>query len=55
VPDLSDDQLARRLRTGDPAVLGRLHQGQLLLDPRTVFADQETALVEAVAWAVRST
>ena len=40
--------LARRLRAGEPAVLGRLQGGKLLLDVRTVFAEQEAALVEAV-------
>jgi L-seryl-tRNA(Ser) seleniumtransferase len=29
------DELARRLRTGDPAVVGRIGEGRLLLDPRT--------------------
>src|SRR5205807_1860486 len=34
---VSDAELARRLRTGDPAVVGRLQGGKLLLDVRTVF------------------
>ncbi len=45
---LGDEALAQRLRTGTPAVLGRLEDGKMLLDVRTVFADQEDALVEAV-------
>jgi L-seryl-tRNA(Ser) seleniumtransferase len=44
----SDAELARRLRLGTPAVLGRLHDGRLVLDVRTLFAEQEAALVEAV-------
>jgi L-seryl-tRNA(Ser) seleniumtransferase len=48
VAGLSDEELARRLRTGEPAVLGRLHQGKLLLDPLTVFPEQEAELIEAV-------
>jgi L-seryl-tRNA(Ser) seleniumtransferase len=48
VQGLKDEELARRLRTGEPAVLGRLHQGQLLLDLRTVFPEQEAELIEAV-------
>ena len=44
----SDEQLAERLRTGTPAVLGRVQGGKLLLDPRTVFAEQEAELVAAV-------
>jgi L-seryl-tRNA(Ser) seleniumtransferase len=44
----SDAELARRLRLGAPAVLGRLRDGRLVLDVRTVFPEQEAALVEAV-------
>jgi L-seryl-tRNA(Ser) seleniumtransferase len=44
----SDADLAQRLRLGTPAVLGRLRDGKLVLDVRTVFPDQEAALVEAV-------
>jgi L-seryl-tRNA(Ser) seleniumtransferase len=45
---VSDAELARRLRTGDLAVVGRLQGDKLLLDVRTVFPEQEAALVEAV-------
>jgi L-seryl-tRNA(Ser) seleniumtransferase len=45
---LGDAELAYRLRTGDPAVMGRLRDGKLVLDVRTVFPEQEAALVEAV-------
>ena len=45
---LSDADLAYRLRTGTPAVMGRLQGGKLLLDLRTVFAEQEEALAECV-------
>jgi L-seryl-tRNA(Ser) seleniumtransferase len=45
---VSDAELALRLRTGTPAVVGRLRDGKLVLDVRTVFAHQETELVEAV-------
>jgi L-seryl-tRNA(Ser) seleniumtransferase len=44
----SDAALAHRLRTGTPAVMGRLRDGRLVLDVRTVFPEQEAALVEAV-------
>jgi L-seryl-tRNA(Ser) seleniumtransferase len=49
---VSDAALAYRLRVGTPAVLGRLRDGKLVLDVRTVFAEQEEALVEAVRGAV---
>ncbi len=45
---VGEEELARRLRTGTPAVTGRLRDGRLLLDMRTVFASQEDALVEAL-------
>jgi L-seryl-tRNA(Ser) seleniumtransferase len=45
---VSDEELARRMRTGDPAVMGRLQDGKLLLDVRTVFVEQEAGLVKAV-------
>jgi L-seryl-tRNA(Ser) seleniumtransferase len=50
--EVSDRELARRLRLGTPAVMGRLRDGKLVLDVRTVFAQQEPALVEAVRLAV---
>jgi L-seryl-tRNA(Ser) seleniumtransferase len=52
VAGLSDAALARRLRTGTPAVMGRLRDGKLVLDVRTVFPHQEPALVEAMRAAV---
>jgi L-seryl-tRNA(Ser) seleniumtransferase len=41
-----DAALAEPLRLGDPAVLGRVREGRLLLDPRTL-ADDEVELVAA--------
>jgi L-seryl-tRNA(Ser) seleniumtransferase len=49
---ISDAELAQRLRTGSPAVMGRLRDGVLVLDLRTVFAEQEPALVEALRQAL---
>jgi L-seryl-tRNA(Ser) seleniumtransferase len=49
----SVEVLAHRLRTGDPAVLGRIYEGRLLLDVRTVLPGEEAALAQAVALAVR--
>jgi L-seryl-tRNA(Ser) seleniumtransferase len=42
------DALAARLRAGDPAVLGRIHRGRLLLDPRTL-SDEEAGAAGAAA------
>jgi L-seryl-tRNA(Ser) seleniumtransferase len=47
---LADDgERARRLRTGEPAVVGYLHEGRLLLDLRTVDPADDEALAAAVA------
>jgi L-seryl-tRNA(Ser) seleniumtransferase len=52
-PDaLGEDELARRLRLGNPAVMGRVRGGKLLLDVRTLFAHQEMPLLEAVRGAL---
>ncbi len=40
--------VAARLRLGDPAVVGRVHDGGLLLDLLTVPEDQDATLVAAV-------
>ena len=45
---VNEEELARRLRTGQPAVMGRLQGGKLLLDVRTIFVEQESALVKAI-------
>jgi L-seryl-tRNA(Ser) seleniumtransferase len=44
----SDDDLAHRLRTGEPAVMPRLRDEHLVLDVRTIFPSQEDELVAAI-------
>jgi L-seryl-tRNA(Ser) seleniumtransferase len=51
---LGDAELARRLRTGSPAVMARLRDGRVILDVRTVLPHHEAALVEAVRRALES-
>ena len=51
--DISVDTLASRLRLGTPAVAGRIQEGRLLLNPRTVFAAEEPQLVAALSTALR--
>jgi L-seryl-tRNA(Ser) seleniumtransferase len=51
--EIGDAELAQRLRTGTPAVVGRLRHGKVVFDARTIFPHQETPLVEAVARALR--
>ena len=46
--------LAARLRAGEPPVVGRIHEGRLLLDARTVLPDEDEGLMGAVAAAVRA-
>ncbi|MEO6197559.1 MAG: L-seryl-tRNA(Sec) selenium transferase, partial [Dehalococcoidia bacterium] len=38
---------AHRLRVGDPAIVARIDDGRLLLDPRTVDPPEDEALIEA--------
>jgi L-seryl-tRNA(Ser) seleniumtransferase len=45
--------LAARLRAGEPPVVGRIHEGRLLLDARTVLAGEDEAMLAAVAAAVK--
>jgi L-seryl-tRNA(Ser) seleniumtransferase len=42
---LSADELATRLRTSDPPVIARVDEGRVLLDLRTVFAEQDALIV----------
>ncbi|MFN7145994.1 MAG: L-seryl-tRNA(Sec) selenium transferase, partial [Myxococcota bacterium] len=51
LPDV--DALAARLRAGAPPVVGRVADGRLLLDPRTVLDGEDDALVAAVIAATR--
>jgi len=46
----SPDELAARLRAAEPPVVGRIHDGWLLLDPRTLADDE----LEPAAAAVRA-
>jgi L-seryl-tRNA(Ser) seleniumtransferase len=42
------EALAKRLRLGEPAIIGRIEDGRLLLDPRTVEPREDAALVLGV-------
>jgi len=44
----SPDELARRLRAGGPPVIGRIEDDLFLLDPRTVLAEEDGVLMEAI-------
>jgi L-seryl-tRNA(Ser) seleniumtransferase len=45
---LSADELASRLRASDPPIIARVEQGRVLLDLRTVFADQDEMIATAL-------
>lgn len=45
---LSADELAARLRASDPPIVARVEQGRVLLDLRTVFADQDSLIAAAL-------
>ena len=44
----SADELSAQLRASDPAIIARVEQGRVLLDLRTVFADQDLAIAAAL-------
>ncbi len=46
--DVGDHELARRLRTGEQAVVARVRDGKVVFDPRTIFPRQEASLLAAL-------
>ena len=48
------DLLAQRLRAGDPPVIARIHEGRLVLDPRTLTDAEIPTVVAAVIAATGS-
>jgi L-seryl-tRNA(Ser) seleniumtransferase len=49
---LSVDQLSMRLRRTNPPIIGRMHDDAFLLNPRTIRADEEAALIAAITTAL---
>jgi len=47
-------ELARRLRQGEPAIVARIEKDMLLLDPRTVLPEEDEALLQALQRALRA-
>jgi L-seryl-tRNA(Ser) seleniumtransferase len=47
--NFSADDLASRLRAADPPIVARVEDGRVLLDLRTVFPDQDPAIVQALS------
>ncbi len=52
--EMSEDDLARRLRGGDPPVVVRVKDERVWIDPRTLLPGEEELLVRAVLGAVGS-
>jgi L-seryl-tRNA(Ser) seleniumtransferase len=50
----SPDGLAARLRAGSPPLIGRIEDGRLLLDPRTLARDELELAADAVRRALRA-
>ncbi len=46
--DLGADELSSRLRASDPPIIVRVEEGRVLLDLRTVFADQDHLVADAL-------
>ncbi|HEX4282086.1 MAG TPA: L-seryl-tRNA(Sec) selenium transferase [Solirubrobacteraceae bacterium] len=53
--DADPEPLARALRGGDPPVIARIHDGRVLLDPRTLTDDEVPLVVRAVRGALDQT
>ena len=51
-PSVSADSFAERLRSAPVAVIARIENDQILLDPRTVLPAQDYAVVEAIKLAM---
>jgi len=51
--EISEQELASRLRRGHPPVVPRLHQGNVLIDMRSVFPRQDETLIQAIVNAIR--
>jgi L-seryl-tRNA(Ser) seleniumtransferase len=54
LPGLPADPLAAALRRGQPAVVARIVEDAVCLDPRTVLPDQDEALLKAIVAAVKT-
>lgn len=50
---ISADELARRLRRGEPAIFARIQHDAVLLDPRTIQPSEDAVVVSAIAAALQ--
>jgi L-seryl-tRNA(Ser) seleniumtransferase len=54
VPGRSEGELEAACRAAEPPVIGRVKEGTLCLDPRTLLADEDEAFIETVSEALRT-
>ena len=54
-PDLAPNELARRLRSGTPPVIGYVAHGHFKFDLRTIFPEQDNLVFSALAKCLTST
>ena len=47
-PELNAEELSARMRGSDPPIIARVEEGRVLLDLRTVFPDQDQAIIGAL-------
>jgi L-seryl-tRNA(Ser) seleniumtransferase len=52
--DADPVSVAQALRAADPPVIGRIHEGRFLLDPRTLSEDELALVADAVRAAGRT-
>jgi L-seryl-tRNA(Ser) seleniumtransferase len=45
---LSADELLARLRTWDPPIIARIDKNRVMIDPRTIFSEQEATVIQAL-------
>jgi L-seryl-tRNA(Ser) seleniumtransferase len=45
---MSADELSSSLRAAEPPIIARVEDGRVLLDLRTVFPEQDQAIVKAL-------
>jgi len=45
---LTADEISARLRASDPPIIARVEEGRVLLDLRTVFPEQDGAVIAAL-------
>ena len=48
IPVKSPDKFLKKIRSAQPAVIARVHNNEILLDPRTVLIEQDGLLISCI-------